>query len=754
MKKILLYMMMLLSTVSFYSCSDDDNVGTDIDREFMTMFRKDDNTGKGDTDPYNCHVQDMNNVHLYWYGVDDAAGYEIKMALASNVSSGLATDWENPNYILLDTIVSPNVLDMAIKDLQYQTDYRFAIRTLSKKGEAYDSKWYGYGNGRQWADYLGLTTENRYNVPEVIYASDITKNTLRINIDRNVATSGSATDITGFKQHFYTEDFEGNEVYTMKYLEVAVGNDNPNAVCPEKWKKYAITKEDFERGYIDIDGLEQNSVYTINVEDPEIPSHWDAVYNTVSARMDGDPGDPIRIPWIVDTHEDPTIPGTIGAASYQASRLDTIISNYNQDSKMAEGQVFYLEGGRTYYFAQNLSLYKGFTLATDPNDIIAGKGRAKVYLGGTAIVNNSPNCNNLMLGRQPQSGESPAIRINIKKISFEDIDFDCPLAQNYGQQGGNGTGNYFCNMYSNGMGIQISSFEIHRCSFQRMIRGFFRVQGSAIKVFENFIVDDCDFFNDGYYDNNGSGYAWVAGDGKQPKSNIFENMVFSNNTFYDSPRTSMFTDNSAELDWPSSVSYHITLENNTFVNFSTRSTSRKLFDLRYLPGGSSITVKNNLFILTKQSSDTRPLYLEGVDIRNIEGSGKVTFDVSNNWSTNTNLTGGQIFTGGAFAANKRSFASFGDDAIINGKDELQVHVDDISPEELMTSPNPPHIANDPLMHNVDNLNGLYYKSTDKVKNCNIYKLKVGASKWREGSASSAAKYNNAKRFNLPFYKWK
>lgn len=740
MKKSLLYLLMVMAVMPFAGCSDDDTVSSDSEREFMTMFRKDDNTGKGETDPYNCHVENMNDVHLYWYGVDGCAGYEIKMALQPNVSSGLPEDWENPANILLDTIVSPDVLDMTIKDLQYQTDYRFAIRTLSTKGEAYHSKWYGYGNGRQWADWLGLTTEIRYDVPDVIYASNITKSTLRVNIDRVVESSGDETAVAGFRQHFNTEDFNGTEVYKMQYLEVEAANDNPDAVVAEKWKKYAITPEDFQRGYIDVDGLEQNSVYTINVEDKTIPTHWDAIYNTLSIRMDGDPGDPILIKHIVDPAD--TIPG---AASYNACRLDTIIDNYNRNSALAEGQIFYLEGSKTYYFAVNTSLYKGFTLATNPEDIAAGKGHAKVLLGGTAIVENNPNSNNFMLGRQPQSGENPAVRINIKKLSFEDIDFDCPLAENYGQKGGNGTGNYFMNMYSNGMGIQVSSFEIHRCTFQRMIRGFFRVQGSAVKVIENFIVDGCQFYNDGFYDNNGRGYAWVAGDGKQPKSNIYTNMIWRNNTIYDSPRTCMFTDNGRELAWPDNVQYNITLENNTFVNFSTRSTGRKIFDLRYLPGGSRITVRNNLFILTKQANDSRPLYFEGADIRNIEGSGLITFDVANNWSTNTNLTGGQIFSGGAFSATKRSFASFGDDAILNGRDELNIHVDDISPEELMESPNPPRVADDKLMHNVDNLNGLYYRNTDKVRNSNIYKLNVGAPTWRNASAGAK------KRYSVPYY---
>lgn len=149
-----------LAAAALFSCTKEmEGVYDDApEREFMTMFRKEHNTAKSN-DPYACTVENLNDIHLYWYGVDGCAGYEIKMALQPNVSSGLASDWENPANILFDTIVKPDVLDLVIKHLNYSTSYRFAIRTLSKKGAEYHSKWYGYGNGRQWADWFGLDTE-------------------------------------------------------------------------------------------------------------------------------------------------------------------------------------------------------------------------------------------------------------------------------------------------------------------------------------------------------------------------------------------------------------------------------------------------------------------------------------------------------------------------------------------------------------------------------------------------------------------
>ena len=722
MKRYLLYALTLLMPLTFFSCTDKDDLSDSVEREFMTMFRCDNNTGKGDDDPYNCKVVDLNDVHLYWYGVDGCRGYEIKMATQPNVSSGLPSDWEDPQKILLDTIVGPDVLDMVIKDLDYSTDFRFAIRTLSNKGDAYNSKWYGYGNGRQWSEYMGLQTGERYPVPLVIEQSDITKTSFRVKINRSYAESGD-NESNNYKAHFQVDD-KGN--YVMQILTVKASATNADAKVPAEWQRYTLTAEDFARGYVDVKGLDENSVYVVDVENTNIPVHVDAIYNSLAVRTDGEIGDPILIKHYCDPND--TI---AGAASYNACRLDTVINNYTKDNSLAEGTIYELEGGKTYYFATNVSLCKGMTLRTRPADIAAGKGCAKVYMNGMSKTGTTVNSMNFMFGRQPTTGENSDVPIYIKALVFEDIDFDCPLAAFYNGSV-NGTGNYFINMYSNGMPVTLQKFEIHNCTFQRMVRGFIRVQGTKRKVFENVIVDGCDFYNCGYYDNNGAGYAWVAGDGNQAKSNIFQNMVFRNNTFYDSPRTTMFTDNGKNMDWPSNVSYNITVENNTFVNFSTRSTGRYLFSLRYLPGGSVITVKNNLFIQTKQDGDPRNMYFSGMDIRQINGTGIMSFDIENNWSTNTNLTSGQIFTSGAFSATKNSAGAWSDWNTA-GAGELGVHVCDISPVELMSNPNPPYIqsdANASTMHSVSNINGLYYQNTTKVKNSDIYTKGIGAPKWR------------------------
>ena len=764
MKKILVYGLMLLMSVPvLYSCTDDNGrEATEPEREFMTMFRTNENTGKGDypNDPYACHIdqEKVNTIHLYWYGVDGCAGYEVKMSIPIYVASGEASDWENPDKILWDTIVGPDVLEVTLRNLEYSNDYRFAIRTLSKRGEGYHSAWYGYGAGRRWGEYTGLTTGERYPVPNVIAQSSITKSSFRVLLD-------PAYDANEDKTEKYTEHFnltDDGAQFKMDIMRIVPSAANPNANIDSKWANYKITAEDFARGYIDVEGLDENSVYNVNVEDSSNPvAQVDKNYNTLSVRTDGTPGDPILVEHSVNGATITTSAATMtqeekdAATKYNACRLDDVINDFINDATKAEGTIFELEGGKVYYFATNVSLSKGFTLRTRPADIAAGKGRAKVYMNGIIPSGNAYGSCNFMFGRQPMSGESPSIVIYVKSLVFEDLEFDAPNAVHF-NGATNGTGNYFINMYSNGMGVTLQSFEMRRCSLQRMIRGYIRVQGSRIKTFENIIIEDNEFYNCGFYDNNGRGYAWIAGDGNNAKSNIYKNMVVRNNTFYDSPRTAFFTDNDKNLAWKSNIQYKITLENNTFVNFSSRTSGRNIFQMRYMPTGSTFIVRKNLFIQTKQDGDTRPLYLCGSDVRQINGSpATLNLDFSDNYAikstNNTTVTGTAVFSGSTFNATSNSFGKFAE-FCSTGRAGMEVITEDIMPTELMHQPNPPYKTTDDkgtgndvsttgtnTMHNTHGLEGedsnsanLYFRNTDKVRNSAIYTKGIGASKWREG----------------------
>jgi len=769
MKNNLLFTLIFLVGFSFYSCKEDSlDIPAELDREWMTMFINDNNRGKGDDYAFNSRAEgpNGNDIHLYWYGVDDCAGYQIQQAITPNVSGGpdaWATAAAN-GQLLLDTIVGPNVLDLVIKNQQYSTDYRFAIRVLSKKDNnitdfTHASKWYGHGTGRQWAEYLGITTADRYATPFCVYVdgSQTTETTMRVMLNRSfdVVTQGiSEDDKTIYREKF---ELDENNNFVYQWLEVAPSPNNPESTVGDQWKKYRLTEEDFERGYVEIDGLMKNSVYVINVRNEKIPVKWDAFYNTFSARSDGEPGEPILLTHNMTPPERDYFETDEAyriameqhevALKYNAMRIDFILTDFISDVELAEGQTYYLEGGKTYCMFNNLTTAKGFILRTHPDDVAAGK-RAKLLFGGMHTTGTNVNTMNLMFGRQPQAGE--AGEIYMKMLEFYDIDFDCPLARNYGDNVaglGGATGNYFINMYPNGMAIRLERFVIKNCTFKRMVRGFIREQGPNYKIWEQVLIEDNQFFDCGYYSNGAGGYPWIAGSGSNANSNLWKNMVVRGNTFYDSPFPHFFNEASTRADWKSGP-WNITFENNTMVNYNTRGTGN-IFNMRNLPDGSVFTVKNNLFILTKQDGDNRTMGQAGADIRltmpRPDGtSGVVTLNFENNYSTNTFLhSSGQIFSANPWNGTGNHFGKLvgNGSAILNGT--LEVIADDISPLELMKSPNPPHKAitqSDQFMHRADALDGtggehganLYFNNSAKVTSSQIYQKNVGAPKWRNG----------------------
>ena len=760
--------MALMTMFSFYACTDD-SMGESANRDklFRPAFRCDNNTGKGDNDAYNSVVTNINSVHLYWYTVDDAVAYEVKWALANYVANGEDAWNEAENGVNgkslagHEVITDPKQFDLLIENLNYQTDYRFAIRALhsydpnsdSWKNDPKNSDWYGYGNGREWADWFGLQTGVRYDVPYVIQVSDITKNSMKVRINRSIA-GYSADEQAVFREHFHVT----NDAVKIDYLTFTASQSTPNATVNPTYVHYDIPESAWNDNIAEftIDGLSENSVYNIDVWDSSIPVKVDACYNSMMKMTKGTPGAPIlinHVATLVDTiGKGTTDEAHVDISQYNSMKLDNIVEHYMSDVTMAENQVFYLEGGKAYHFTSNPSLYKGITLRTNPADLAQGK-RAKLYLSGMMKQGASVQTCNFMLGRQPYAGENSTITLDIDSVRFMDLDVDVPQAANYGNnQEGNGSavGNYFMNMYSNGMGINVSLLEWNNCTFQGIIRGFFRIQGSNDFYIHNLQMIDCCHYNSGFYDNNGGGYCYIFADHNgKPKSNILENVEISGNVFYDSPKGSLITDQNRNLNWDSSVRWNIDIHNNTFVNFQTRSTKSAWMNTRYIPGGSKFKVYSNVWILTKDAKDVnRTMCALGWDARNIQGgdgSGKATFDIYNNWTTNDDyLTNGQPFSGNAFNATSNSpgkwvktFADELDTYYPHGVAELPVHCDEsLKATDLMVSPNPENMVGDKPghldHHTSKGIDGLYYKQTDAVKNSAIYKSGAGAPRLRNG----------------------
>ena len=213
------------------------------------------------------------------------------------------------------------------------------------------------------------------------------------------------------------------------------------------------------------------------------------------------------------------------------------------------------------------------------------------------------------------------------------------------------------------------------------------------------------------------------------------------NTFYDSPFPAFFKEEGSTF-WDASIVWNITFSNNTLINFNTRGNG-SIFKMRNLPNGSVFNVENNLITVCKKPGDLRVLECYGADIRETlalaDGtSGHVTLNFNNNWSTNNDLTNGQIFTGNPWTATSNNFGKLVKEnkATLNGK--LEVEVASVSATELMEQPCPPCVAKtaeDQYMHRADALDGtatteynvnLYIKHFDNE----IVEYEVGAARWR------------------------
>ncbi len=687
MKNKLYILLLAFGAIVFQACKEDELTANDEEsnKMFMTMFRYQANTGNAN-DPKACQVVNTNDMYLTWYGVEGAVGYQIRMKLQTQ-------PWDGP--LMLDTVVGPDVLKMTIEDLQYSTMHSFAIRTLSPLGEAYHSNWYGYGDTGHNDERAEWTMGERVAVPDVLSVENVTETSMRIRFELGYVNSDPVFE-------------HENGKFVMD--EITVVPSATNSDLPSQ--SFKLTQEELDRGYIDVQGLTPNAVYVVNGLNNKIKRYWDRLYNTTMVRMKGTPGEPILIPHIVDT--------TDLAAEWKASRLDTILNNYMSDNTLAEGTVFLLEAGKTYYLHNSVNISKGLTLKSENP-----AKRAIVLMGiGVNPENQSPYAYNFSFGRNPEPGEMGGI--NIQSIIIEDIDFDAPYAVKYVKNNTTGTGNYFINQSSGAMPFSCESFEIRNCDFRRMTRGWVRFQGPNRKIIQRWVIDNCLWYDGGVYDNNGRGYAYIDGDRKNANTNVFNNLTVTNSTFVDSPNDHLFAEGT-NLSWPASVTWNITLENCTFINWSTRSSGRLLFNMRYNPSNSRFTVRKNLFILTKADGDPRKLNMQGMNIRNYNG---VVFDVADNYSTNTNLTNGQIFTANGFNHAKQGAGYRNGELNVGGMEQTEVKLGavGISPTDLMVDPNPIAISGE-FMH-MHNLDGLYFKNTDAVRNHEIYKLGIGDPRWR------------------------
>ncbi len=816
MKKFFIFSMIMAATMSFFaSCKDDDGYSdAGADRLPMPMFRTTQNTGSSTT-PYYCDIASrvdpsidtylqqhgykasthVNDMRLFWYGVDGADAYELKGKVAG-------TSWEkSENANLLDTILTADQLSFLHEDLQYGTGYLYAIRALVDRNDLdnpHNSKWFGMGDGSHQNDQSrddsrnqtgSLTTGMRYDVPSLFWTENVTNNSMDVCFMPQVEDDYETT---------YKDFFEaGAEVKDGEWVfdEVRVVPSADNAQLPEFVCK--ITAEDRANGRVHIEGLESNAAYIVSGQNNDIKRYYDRQYNSTMVRMPGEPGEPIIIKanTAEEAKQDTILQNmgtqrgkTFGCENLVATRIDTILTNYMSDNSIAEGQVFYLEGGKTYYCSSTVEMTKGFTLATNPEDLAAGKGRATVLqgIGWNSEAKTAGNAVNWGLCRNARSGVENGVTLAIQPIIMEDINFHPMVWYTYFDQKGEGgnsqytiSANYFMNMYSQGLSFSLAELRIARCTFSGHVRGFIRFQGPNRQIIEKLTVDDCVFYDDAGYDTNGRGYAWFAGPGNNRKSNFFKNLTFTNNTIINSPRHALLSE-SKNLAWPEGTTWNINVSNNTFVDFSTRSNNKGhglVFELQYMPQRSKLTCKKNLFVFAGNKNDAgRDYFMKGMNI----GTHNVTYDFADNYSTvvpahdkyaasteKTTLVDG-MFTNMSFSNQntgagynkglinaggyEETFIKFGDNKNENESDAVGYQ---LSAEDLFKSPwtigkcdAKEKFEKDAFRYS--NISGFYYNTSDKVKKHPIYTKEIGDPRWRTGKSWDGGKNHTVKSGDITF----
>ena len=793
MKKLLLYSFALLATFATFSCSDKDEASYEAssDRLMTPVFRTNRTISKGGSDPFLCQVVGRNAMQLYWSQVKGAKGYQIKASYEQSIANS-PENWDDQTLLALDTILLGEEQDqLFLEDLMFSKTYRFAIRALSDRGEEHNSNWFGTGNLHQWTDMVYYDMLDKYRVPSIIaQKANITKESFDLVLDRSYDKSGerkyTADELEEMSEFFNTTtDASGNKVWRADRLVIEPASSNPDAKVPAEYQYPGLKLENSMFGadgiaMINVAGLDSNSVYNMYTYDELVFQekakkgldkqkclNYAQQNLDITVRTKGDPGEPIVIePAPQDTmmYESDGSMLSINLP-LKATSIQPLIEKFMDSNEYAENKVFYLRGGENYFVRGGLQVYKGFKLATHPDDIAAGKGRAKVFLYYPQVLDisggSSPSPAFFMLSRNPIGSENPMITIDIDKFVLEDLDFTIPYVRNIGDGSKVVTNSYFMNMYSKGMGSTVEEISLKNCSFQGIVGGFYRVQANYGVRIKNFIIDNVDFYNGGYYSTSGRRYNWFhANPEANVNINIWENFVMKNCTIYDNPLGYMFNHNKQQtIEWPADLHYNITLENNTFINLNTCNAGNSMiFNTRGIRGGSTFTVKRNLFVLTRDDNDTeRTMVQAGCDIRTINGSGTVTLDFEDNYSTNDNLTNGQIWsnTSSAFDyTQKNTFGSLAKNYDVTwgkaGAEGLTVKVADISAKDLMVQPNPPHKLDpsnpnhydhvcdgiDGTVTNVDKeirsdykpgMVDLHFKNFNNV----LVEKSVGAPKWRQ-----------------------
>lgn len=649
--------------------------------------------------PYVTFSQSGSTGNLSLHPVKGASGYSLRVYRIVETSDGLAEAFEFQKDVEADVTTDKQAI--AIPAMEYNSQYVLKIRSVSADGEEFSSPWlfrssphiFGY-------DYWITATETK-NTPEVLRLAGRGEDNLTVSFNL-VPNANDNFDLDKDADGNYKAD----KIVVKPYLKT-IGDDGK---VVDESIEYPLSATDKAAGTYKLTGLKPGVRYDIDIVNSDAPCYPDGTYNTITTSTLRPATDPILVPFNADN------------AELNACNLGIVLQDYfDGKTEYGNNQVFYLQGDKNYFIPENISVNSGFTLATDPADIDAGK-RAKILMG------DGTNTSNFMLGSINTS-------FSDMNVTMKDIDLDVPGAMNAATSlGGSITGNYLVNCLSRSEAVEIESLTIKNCTFRHLVRGFVRIQGNSDIKIKKMEVDGNLFYECGYHASTGSSYAWFASDGKA-NHNIFENLIFTNNTIYNSPMVNLVTDGNKAYN-TTGIKWNIKVENNTFVNFNILRNSNYMFNLRYLPETCHISFQRNLLVITLDPQDSLDPVMAGADVRT--PGDNFSFEFKDNYSVgykDKHMTDDGIFTTGAFSSTKYSFGKFAENNLGTADDlKVKVGTTPLKATELFAAPTPPYtLYNGVVDYSAapDNIfEALKYQDTPAVRAHEIYTKNVGDPRWR------------------------
>lgn len=640
------------------------------------------------------YMSDPLSKEILWESVPGAASYGLRVYECVSTADGVVNVFKSENSFAAN---APRIYNLT--GLDYGRSYIIQFRAVSPDGEEFSSEWGHRHRPYEFSNLYPYSTDVK-DCPKVLKLAG-----------RGTDNIIVAFDLEPKAGEYYDGEIDADGKYKADKIVIApkLKTVRDGQVVDES-RSIELTAADKAAGFLKIEGLKTNVEYEIDIVNSSAATFAAGKYNTLSYKTLAEP----TAPYLIAFKED--------NAELNACDIYPLLSDYFKGNlEFGINQTFYLEGGKNYYFSQAPHIASGVTLATDPADVAQGK-RAKVFLGDQTTPLGS-----LILG-----GEE-AIFCDMR-VNFSDIDFDVPGASNLAVSGGTPTGNYFINFLSDSKAVDIEALTIKNCTFRHFVRGFVRIQGSSDIKIKKIEVDGNLFYECGYHAATGNSYAWFASDGKV-NHNMFENLIFTNNTIYNSPRVSLLTDNNKSYDF-TGIKWNIKVENNTFVNFNILSKSGYLFNLRYLPETCHISFQRNLLVMTLDPQDSREPCMAGADVR--YPGANFSYEFKDNYSvgyTDKHMTDDGIFTAGAFSATKNSFGKFADNNLGTADDlKVKVGTTPLKATELFAAPTPPYVLyNDVVDYSAapDNIfEALKYQDTPAVRAHEIYTKNVGDPRWR------------------------